>query len=116
MTLFYKHDRRPRRRIPTGAPRLVESSRDRLDRSQAESWEALLDSVRRSAEARLTLMNGRAAREQMTCPWRHFTGCVPTCRCDGTKMVTVEFLRNHYKALPQAIIALAIPALSRRRS
>lgn len=115
MTLLRKDDRRPRRRIPTGAPRLVESSRQRRDRAVAESWELLLDLVRRCSEGRLTLLSGRAATEQMACPWQRFTGCVTDCRCNGTKLVTVRFLRDHYKLLPNAIAALAIASHARRR-
>ena len=115
MTLLRKEDRRPRRRIPTGAPRLVESSRARRDRAVAESWASLLDIVRRCSEGRLTLLSGRAATEQMGCPWHLLTGCVPDCRCGGTKLVTVRFLRDHYKLLPNAIATLAIASRTRRR-
>ena len=115
MTLLRKADNRLRRRIPTGAPRLVESSRDRRDRTAAESWESLLDCVRRCSEGRLTLLSGRSATEQMACSWQRLTGCVSDCRCGGTKLVTVGFLRNHYKLLPSAIAALAIPSRARRR-
>lgn len=115
MTLLRKEDRRPRRRIPTGAPRLVESSRDRRNRTAAESWESLLDSVRRCSEGRLTLLSGRNANEQLACSWQRLTGCTIDCRCGGTKLVTVGFLRNHYKLLPSAIAAFAILPLARRR-
>ena len=115
MTLVRKDDERSRRRIPTGAPRLVESSRQRRDRTAAESWESLLDSVRRCSEGRLTLLSGRSATEQMACPWLRLTGCVPDCHCSGTKLVTVGFLRKHYKLLPSAIAAFAIPSPARRR-
>lgn len=112
MTLLRKDDRAPRRRIPTGSPRLVESSRQRRDRTTAESWELLLDLVRRCSEGRLTLLSGRTATEQMACPWQRFTGCMPDCRCGGTKLVTVSFLRNHYKLLPSTIAAFANPSIS----
>src|SRR4029079_255789 len=101
--LAKKVDSRPRRRIPTGAPRLVESSRQRRDREHAESWEALLDSVRRASDARLILLDGCDSKKEIACPWRQLTGCVSDCRCGGAKIVTAGFLRRHYKALPDAI-------------
>lgn len=115
MTLLRKADNRPRRRIPTGAPRLVASSRERRDRAPIQSWEALLDSVRRCSEARLILLSGRDAGDKLACPWRSYTGCDATCRCAGTKLVTTAFLREHYKRLPSAIAAFAIPSRARRR-
>lgn len=102
-------DRRLRRRIPTGIPRLVESSRDRRNRSSTEAWDALLEAVRRSASARLELLRGRDASDRMQCSWQRLSGCETTCRCRGAGTVTVGFLRDHYERL-----ALELSLLARR--
>ena len=102
-------DDRTRRRIPTGTPRLGESSRQRSSRSTIEAWDALLDAVRRSAAARLLLLNGRDPGDRVGCPWERITGCDASCRCGGTATVTVRFLRNHYAPLATEIAKLAIP-------
>ena len=108
-------DGRPRRRLPTGAPRLVESSSDRAARASAEAWEGMLDVVRRSAAARLELFKNRPLSERVPCPWERLTGCsVIACRCRGAGTVTVEFLSEHYGRLASEIAALVTPA--RRRT
>ena len=107
-------DKSPRRRIPTGAPRLVESSTDRAARSSAEAWGALLDAVRRSSLARLELLKGRASGDRVSCPWVQLTGCDAACRCRGAGTVTVEFLRGHYEHLAVEIAMLASPASAQR--
>ena len=99
-------DKRPRSLIPTGAPRLVESSNDRAVRATTETWEAFLEMIRRSASARLALLEGWVDRDWIACPWERITGCSVTCRCSGTKTVTVEFLRKHYECLSAEIVKL----------
>jgi hypothetical protein len=101
-------------RIPTGAPRLVESSTDRAARSSTEAWESLLDAVRRSSMARLTLLSGRSGTDRVSCPWALSTDCVANCRCGGSGTVTVEFLRKHYATLTDDIELLARPMPARR--
>lgn len=108
-------DGRPRRRLPTGAPRLVESSTDRAARASAEAWESLLDAIRRSAAARLELYKNRSLSERVTCPWERLTGCDITCRCRCAGTVTVEFLSGHYERLAAEIATLVSPAFSQRR-
>lgn len=102
-------DKRPRARIPTGAPRLVESSSDRAARVAAETWGTLLDTVRRSASARFALLQGWSGRDQIACPWERITGCDVSCRCGGTGTVLVEFLRTHYAKLAVEIATLVRP-------
>lgn len=109
-------DERPRRRIPTGPPRVVESSGDRESRSSADAWAALLDGVRRSSAARLELLKGRGLAEQLPCPWKLITECVASCRCGGTGTVSVGLLRDHYAGLTAEIEALARPSPARRSS
>ena len=109
-------DKRPRARIATGAPRLVESSSDRAARSEIETFAGLLAAVRRSTSARLLLLEGRQNRDRIACPWERITGCGITCRCGGAGTVTVEFLRRHYEQLAPAIVALVQPSFARRSS
>lgn len=99
-------DRRSRRRIPTGAPRVVESSGDRRARADSDAWEALLDGIRRSAAARLELLRGRPGDDQISCPWNRITGCDADCRCRGTRAVTVDFVRDHCARLATDIALL----------
>ena len=106
-------DGRPRRRLPTGAPRLVESSIDRAARASVEAWESLLDAVRRSATGRLELYKNRSLSERVMCPWERLTGCDLTCRCRGAGTVTVEFLSGHYERLAAEIATLVSPASGR---
>lgn len=101
---------RAERRVPTGAPRLVESSSDRAERASAEAWQLLLDAVRRSSTARLTLLSGRPASDQVACPWERITSCDASCRCSGTGAVTVDFLRRHYATLADEIEKVTRPA------
>ena len=103
-------DATPRRRIPTGAPRLVESSTDRAARASTEAWGALIDAVRRSSLAHLELLKGRASGDRVACPWERLTGCDDTCRCRGAGTVTIEFLRGHYERLALEISRLVAPA------
>jgi len=109
-------DGRPRHRLPTGAPRLVESSNDRAARTSAEAWESLLDAVRRSATARLELFKNRSASDRVACPWERLTGCAVACRCRAAGTVTVGFLSEHYGRLASEIAMLVTPALAQRRS
>ena len=109
-------DERSRRRIPTGAPRLVESSTDRVARSAIEAWGALFAEVRRSSSARLALLKGRASGDRLACPWERITGCDVTCRCRGVGTVTVSFLRGHYEHLAVEIAIASSPASVQRRS
>ena len=104
-------DKRVRSRIPTGVPRLVESSSDREARAAIETWAALLDAVRRSSSSRLMLLERRPGRDRIACPWEQLTGCDVTCRCGGAGTVTVEFLRTHYEHLAVEIATIARPAL-----
>ena len=107
---------RAERCIPTGALRIVESSTDREARSSTDTWQALLDAVRRSAAARLSLLSGRTNAERVSCPWAPITGCADNCRCGGTGTVTVSFLRAHYEALPDDLAQLGRHARARKRS
>jgi hypothetical protein len=102
-------DRRAPRRIGTGAPRLVESSADRRAIADRMSWEALLDVVRRSAQARLDLLQNRASSDEMKCPWARLVACDVNCRCRGMKIVTVGFLRDHYERLALEIVIATTP-------
>jgi hypothetical protein len=95
-------DRR-RRRIPTGAPRLIESSTERIGRMDTEAWELLIKSVRRSAIARSELLDHRDEKDLLTCPWSRLVACDHACRCNGTGKVTVSFMRDHYARLASKI-------------
>jgi hypothetical protein len=103
-------------RIPTGAPRLVESSTDRSARSSTDAWQALLDVVRRSSSARLTLLSGRSGVERVSCPWERVTSCDLSCRCGGAGTVTVSFLRAHYESLADDLARLVRPVSIRRKA
>lgn len=107
-------DKRLRTTIPTGTPRLVESPSDRASRAPTETWDALLDAIRRSAAARLVLLERRPDQDRIGCPWKRITGCDGTCRCGGVGMVTVALLRTHYELLAVEIATLARPAFTRR--
>lgn len=104
------HDPRRGLRIPTGAPRLVASSRDRDVQATAAAWQALLDGVRRSAAARVDLLKGRSGSERLSCSWKRLSGCDADCRCRGEGTVTVDFLRKHYGRLAIELALLAQPA------
>ena len=97
---------RASRRIPTGAPRFVESSNDRSGRAFVAAWQALIDAVRRSSEARLALLSGRSGAQRVACPWERITSCDVSCHCRGAGAVTVKFLRSHYTNLANDIVAL----------
>lgn len=107
---------RAERRLPSGTPRVVESSNDRSARASADTWQALVDAVRRSATARLMLLDGRSGSERVPCSWERITGCDDSCRCRGAGTVTVEFLRRHYEHLAGEIAMIAAPAPAQRRS
>ena len=109
-------DKRPRARIPTGVPHLVESSNARASRAVTETFAALLAAVRRSASARLVLLEGRSGRDRVACSWERITSCDVTCRCGGAGTVTVKFLRKHYEHLAVEIATFVRPALARRSS
>lgn len=106
-------DRR-RRRIPTGAPRLMESSGERIERLSTETWSALLDAIRCSSAARLDLLSGRAGCDRVPCPWERLMFCGVSCRCGGAGTVTVEFLRKHYAGLAAEIVQITRPVPVRR--
>ena len=106
---------RAERRLPTGAPRLVESSRGRFGRASTEAWQALLDAIRQSTTARLALLSGRSGSDQLSCPWERVTGCDISCRCSGSGAVAVKFLRKHYASLADEIALLGLRAPARRR-
>ena len=106
---------RSERRVPTGTLRLVESSADRAASASSRSWQSLVEAVRRSSSARLTLLNGRSASDRVTCPWERITGCAVSCRCGGSGTVSVEFLRRHYTSLADEIASLAQPEARRGR-
>ena len=101
-----------RRRVilPTGAPRLVESSTSRQVRADVEAWIALLEAVRRSAQARLMLLDGRDGKDLIACPWGRLLPCAEGCRCVGRKLVTVAFLREHYMHLVTEVVRLVRPS------
>jgi hypothetical protein len=100
-------DRRRRRSIPTGAPRLVESSADRQDRAIAESWTSFVDVIRQASLARLELLRGRDGGDVTGCPWSRLVVCDDACRCGGTGTVTVAFLRDHYEHLAAEVAKIA---------
>ncbi len=103
-------------RVPTGTPRLVESSSDRRARVSVESWQAVLEAVRRSSAARLELLKGRSGSDRLPCSWSKLGGCDADCRCRGAGTVTVNFLRAHYERLATEIALLVSPPPSRRPS
>ena len=109
-------DHRVLRVIPTGKPRLVESSTARLERAESDAWQALLSAITRSAMARLDLLSGRSGGDLVPCSWQRFTGCDAGCRCRGTGTVTVAFLRDHYTNFATEISAFARPVAGQRRS
>jgi hypothetical protein len=76
-------------------------------REDVTAWTALVSAVRRSALARLDLLNGRAGGDRVPCPWEYLTVCDDSCRCVGAGTVTVDFLRDHYRRLPEALVKLA---------
>lgn len=104
-----KRDRRPRLRLPTGTPRLMESSAVCREQATVDAWKKLIDSISSAAIARLALLKGRAGKERTSCPWEPFTGCDIDCRCRGERTVTVDFLRQHYARLAIEIALLALP-------
>jgi hypothetical protein len=73
-----------------------------------ETWQALIEAVRRSASARLLLLGSRSGFDQIPCPWQRFMGCGTSCRCQGDGTVTVGFLRRHYTNLANDIAALVL--------
>jgi len=103
-------DRRARRRIPTGAPRLVESAGDRLERASIETWQGLISAIQRSATSRLELWRGRAGGDRVPCPWERLTCCGVSCRCCGAGTVTIDFLRDHCAHLATEIAMFVRPA------
>lgn len=107
---------RAARRLPSGSPRVVESSNDRTARASVDAWQALVDAVRRSAAARLMLLDGRSRGDRVPCSWNRLTGCDSSCRCRGAGTVTVEFLRRHYEHLAVEIAMIAAPAPVQRIS
>jgi len=106
-------DRQHRLRIPTGMPRLVESSSARRELADVIAWEALIDAIRRSSTARLELLKGWSGSDRTACPWERLTGCDVGCRCRGMRTVTVDFLRTHYTRLATEIALIAHPSPQR---
>jgi hypothetical protein len=107
------YDQRSRRQIPTGVPRLMESSAERLARERVESWVELVAAIRRSAAAYLELLRGRDGGDPLPCPWERLVTCDRACRCGGSRTVTVSFLREHYTRLAIEIEKIARPAARR---
>lgn len=107
---------RARLRITTGPPRLGESSAARRARIAAEAWAALVDVIRRKAQARLVLLEHRNDHDHLPCPWAQFAPCDGDCRCRGRATVSVRFLRAHYARLAIEIVRLARPSDMRRPS
>lgn len=100
--------------IPTGAPRLGESARERLARMAAESRQAFFGAIVQAARARLALLDGRASTDMVTCPWGSWRGdayavrgsdetpvlaCPRDCRCQGHGFVLVGTLRAHLRGM-----------------
>lgn len=121
MTLFSPIELKPRtqslggeqrspRRIGTGVPRLVDSSAARRVMADRMTWESLLDAIRRSSQARLDLLQNRARSDELGCPWARVVPCDVNCRCRGTKLVTVGFLRDHYERLALEIVMATTPS------
>lgn len=108
-------DRRAPLRISTGTPRIVESSPSRRALAQRASWQALLDGIHRSAQARLMLMEKRGRSEQLPCPWARVVVCDGGCRCGGARKVTIAFLRAHYEHLALEIVIATRPSHVGRR-
>jgi hypothetical protein len=104
-------DHQDARRIPTGAPRLVESSTERLGRANANAWKEMIDAIRRSCEARVELLKGRSGGDVMPCPWERFGSCDQGCRCAGTRTITVGRLRKHYAKLTIEILLFVTPSM-----
>jgi hypothetical protein len=98
-------DRR-RRRIPTGAPRLVESSSDRATRLDAEAWLAFVEMIRGLADVRVELLKNRDAGDLVDCPWAVVVACDDSCRCGGLRKVSTALLRDHYAHLATEIVRL----------
>lgn len=103
-----RRDKR-RRRIPTGSPRLMESSAERTDRLAAEAWAQQLELIDRSAQARLELLRLRGGRDLLGCPWARLEPCTEACRCRGVGQVSIAFLRVHYSQLAADIAQLVKP-------
>ena len=103
-------DHARRLRIPTGPPRLVESSLVCQEQAPAIVWKKLIDAISQAAIARLALLKGRVGKEWTSCPWERFTGCSIDCRCRGERRVTVDFLRAHYARLAIEVALFARPA------
>ncbi len=108
--------RRSRLRIPTGTPRIVESSSARIERTSRLAWETLIDEISRSASARLALLKGRQGSDRVACPWERLTPCDGDCRCGGGRTVTVAFLRAHYTHLAIEVALFARPSSLQRKS
>jgi hypothetical protein len=102
-------ERRARRRIPTGAPILLESRTERAVRMDAESWSALIDGIRRSCEARVELYKTIEDDAQLPCPWARIVTCDSACKCGGAKKMTVRALRRHYAGLVFEILKAVRP-------
>jgi hypothetical protein len=81
----------------------------------AEAWTTLLDVIRRSSLARLDLFKGHDGAAQLSCPWGLITSCDVTCRCGGSTLVTVAFLREHYTGLAAEIARITKPASALRK-
>lgn len=108
--------KRRRRRIPTGAPRLMESSAERTDRLLSEAWMQQLAAIDRSSQARLELLKQHEGSDLIGCPWARLTPCDGTCRCQGLGKVKIALLRDHYAHLVVEIVRLVTPRALKRFS
>lgn len=106
-----------KRKIPTGAPKLGESARERRARLVEESRRAFFGAIVQAAQARLELLAARKESDVVECPWSHLNEseriaveeqpdrlivrpvCTSTCRCGGTGAVNVGMLRAHYERM-----------------
>lgn len=103
----------PKIRIPTGKPRLVDSSTARYARRGEEAWKLMIEIVERSAEANLDLISTLEVNDELACPWNTFTSCSADCRCNGRGAVSVGFLRDHLKYIVERIVDLTKPETKR---
>ena len=56
------------------------------------------------------LLEGRAGKDLIGCPWGRLLPCTGGCRCGGRKLVTVTFLREHYTHLATEVVRLVRPS------
>jgi hypothetical protein len=102
-------------RLPTGAARFVEASRESVTRLSALAWSMQIALIQQSCAMRLELLKGRRGTDRTACPWERLTPCDQACRCHGMRTVTIFFLRSHYEHLAAEIVLCARPASMSRR-